>query len=651
MGHSHFELFQISNEYYYINQEPSVPAWLDPVGTTTSRGPVDINAAEIAKIIRLEISNISLPWTPTTRGLANDAYSELRERSLDWFASIDLAGSILRLNSLINIEKGGKQAIFVVVNCEMEPMHTDTRPTYGMMDSETVIEIIKPQYTHPLSRLPDGNLAGYDSAAALLKNALSWLDKPSRIPEPFMFRCRGVMLTGAPGAGKRFLARYYCLYRHVLHSTNTQYYYFHLAEEAAYRHYMDSTSQIISSTPLSKLVEQILLSSPCALLLDGLELLYTNLEWVDPVDSLIQAVISQIARIGYSDTCIIATCKDLDILPKGLMHYFPTVLNIGYPNAQQRKAILECVLSKFQIGDSSEIASALSRSTAGFVARHLNYIIERTVMPDVSTIKSLSNMMSETFIAPRKHAFELEAFEGSVRHYAVYKNAENESPKTAVSWSDIGGYCKEIGKLKRLLYWPQEHPEVFKRMGSEPASGILLYGPSGCGKSLLVKALAYNSTMNFISLSSDQIFCKYLGESEQVLRSAFKRAANLSPCILFIDDLDTVALRRDTSEGTGNSVDGRILSTLLNEMDGIAEHAGVVVIACTNQPAEIDDALIRPGRFDRLVHIGLPTYTDRMDILALLGIKTKLEIVHEEMQIVAESTNGWTPADLVCLVR
>ncbi|KAJ3299476.1 Cell division control protein 48 B [Borealophlyctis nickersoniae] len=241
-----------------------------------------------------------------------------------------------------------------------------------------------------------------------------------------------------------------------------------------------------------------------------------------------------------------------------------------------------------------------------------------------------------------------------------------ETKKPDVRWESIGGYDAIKRRLIQLATWPLERPDAFERLGIRAPAGVLLYGPSGCGKTMLVRALASNSPMNFISVKGNEIYSKYLGESEHAIRRIFAAARRLAPCILFLDEMDSTGTRREWSEDGGPGVNERVLSTLLNEMDGVQDRKGVLVVACTNRPWKIDDALLRPGRLDHHLYVTLPTRQDRVDILRCLTTKesdggdsardaksiTKARLnVDVDLDEVVDLTDGFSGADLSVLLR
>lgn len=242
-------------------------------------------------------------------------------------------------------------------------------------------------------------------------------------------------------------------------------------------------------------------------------------------------------------------------------------------------------------------------------------------------------------------------FEYALDTYRPSQRSQVESTLPKRDWNDLGGYKVIKERMKQAILLPLLKPEVFTKLGIKPPSGLLLYGPSGCGKTALVQALVSESMMNIISIKGPEIFSKYLGETENKLRKIFATAKRISPCIVFIDEMDAIGTKRgfDSGESSGG-VNERVLSTLLNEMDGVEGRQGVVVIGCTNRPDQIDDAILRPGRLDQLVFVGLPTLEDRIDIIKTLmkNLSVSNDINPEKL---AEQTEFCSGADLENLFR
>jgi transitional endoplasmic reticulum ATPase len=218
-----------------------------------------------------------------------------------------------------------------------------------------------------------------------------------------------------------------------------------------------------------------------------------------------------------------------------------------------------------------------------------------------------------------------------------------------VGWDDIGGAGEAADKLKEGIELPLKNPDAFRRLGIRPAKGFLLYGPPGTGKTLLAKAVAKEAEANFISMKSSDLLSKWYGESEQQIAKLFARARAVAPCVLFIDEIDSLVPARGSGQGEPQ-VTGRVVNTILAEMDGLEELQSVVVIGATNRPTLVDPALLRPGRFDELVYVGTPDKAGREHILGIHTAKMPLAD-NVDLGSIAGQTERFTGADLEDVVR
>ncbi len=227
------------------------------------------------------------------------------------------------------------------------------------------------------------------------------------------------------------------------------------------------------------------------------------------------------------------------------------------------------------------------------------------------------------------------------------KPAKEEKAGPRVTYEDIGGLSAEIKKVREMIELPMKHPELFERLGVEAPKGVLLYGPPGTGKTLLAKALASETNAHFETLSGPEIMSKYYGESEEKLRQLFKNAEENAPSIILIDEIDSIAPKRE--EVTGE-VERRVVAQMLAAMDGMETRGKVVVIGATNRPDSIDPALRRPGRFDREIEIGVPNRQSRLEVLQIhtRGMPLSKDVDQEKL---ADVTHGFVGADLAALAR
>jgi transitional endoplasmic reticulum ATPase len=235
--------------------------------------------------------------------------------------------------------------------------------------------------------------------------------------------------------------------------------------------------------------------------------------------------------------------------------------------------------------------------------------------------------------------------EGSTRLNILADATVDKKPR--VTYEEIGGLKEQIEKLREIVELPLRHPEVFQRLGIEPHNGIMLYGPPGCGKTLIAKALASESEANFFSINGPEIMNKYYGETEARLREIFKEARENAPSIIFIDEIDAIAPKREEAFG---DVEKRVVAQLLALMDGLSERGNVIVIGATNRPESVDPALRRPGRFDRELEVGVPNGEGRIEILQ---IHTRGMPLSDDMNLkkLATELHGYTGADIKALCR
>ena len=228
---------------------------------------------------------------------------------------------------------------------------------------------------------------------------------------------------------------------------------------------------------------------------------------------------------------------------------------------------------------------------------------------------------------------------------SLTKTVDSSVPR--ITYDELGGLKNEVQKIREMVELPMRHPELFDKIGVEAPKGVLLYGPPGTGKTLLAKAVAGETNAHFISLSGPEIMGKHYGESEERIREIFSQAEENSPSIIFIDEIDSIAPKRDEVSG---ELEKRIVSQLLTLMDGMKSRGKVVVIAATNRPDSIDPALRRPGRFDREIEIGIPDNDGRLDILS---IHTRGMPINEKVNLkqISKTTHGFVGADLEILSK
>lgn len=302
-------------------------------------------------------------------------------------------------------------------------------------------------------------------------------------------------------------------------------------------------------------------------------------------------------------------------------------VEINIPDKNDRFEILKILLPDLSLHDTLQNLASICH---GFVGADLASIIDKAV--------AKASLNSE----PAVTAEYLEWAFTQVRPSAMRQLLVHVP---SVRWTDIGGGKHVRLRLEQAVEWPLRYADSLKRLGIKAPKGVLLYGPPGCSKTLLVKALATETNLNFISIKGSDIFSKWVGESEKAIRDLFRTARKVAPAIVFIDEADALGASRGTS--TGNTVHDRVLSQLLTEMDGVNPLDGVVVIAATNRPDCIDKALLRPGRIDRIIYVPLPDYDTRHQIFEIQLKKIPCEGV--SIDDLAEKTAGYSGAEIVAV--
>jgi len=293
----------------------------------------------------------------------------------------------------------------------------------------------------------------------------------------------------------------------------------------------------------------------------------------------------------------------------------------------------------------------IAEKTHGFVGADLAALAREAAMV------VLRRLINEGKISPEHERIPPEVLgELRVRKADFYEALKMVEPSALrevllempnVRWDDIGGLEEAKQELREVVEWPLKYPKAFQRLGIEPPRGVLLYGPPGTGKTLLAKAVATESEANFIGIRGPEVLSKWVGESEKRIREIFRKARQAAPTVIFIDEIDAIAPARGME---GDRVTDRLINQLLTEMDGIERNSGVVVIAATNRPDILDPALLRPGRFDRLILVPAPDEKARLEIFK---VHTRRVPLAEDVDLreLAKKTEGYSGADIEALVR
>jgi len=329
---------------------------------------------------------------------------------------------------------------------------------------------------------------------------------------------------------------------------------------------------------------------------------------------------------------------------------FDRELEIKVPSEKGRLDIIHIHTRKMPL-DKDVVLHEVARVTHGFVGADIASLVRETGMyalrrylPNINLEEDdVDPKILESMFVQKKdfdNAFK-EIIPSGIREVFV------EIP--SVHWNDVGGLEYTKQQLIESVEWPIKNPAAYRRMGVSPPTGVLLYGPPGCGKTLLARAVATESEANFISIKGPELLSKWVGESEKAVREVFRKAKLAAPCIIFFDELDSIAPRRG-STGTDSGVTERVISQLLTELDGLAQSKQIILIAATNRPDIMDPALMRPGRIDRLSYVAPPTAEDREEIFKIFTRNMPLapNVDIHELAVKSEFFSG---ADIESLCR
>ncbi len=297
------------------------------------------------------------------------------------------------------------------------------------------------------------------------------------------------------------------------------------------------------------------------------------------------------------------------------------------------------------------IMDELASKTHGFVGADINALAKEAAMAVLRRLLPRLKLEEDEEI-PKEVLEELKItkkdFDDALKvvRPSAMREVLVETPNT--KWEDIGGIDGVKQELREAVEWPLKYPKSFENLGIRPPRGILLYGPPGTGKTLLAKAVANESEANFIQVKGPSLLSMWVGKSEEGVRKIFERARQVAPCVIFFDEIDSLASKRGYD--TGAKVTERVLNQILAEMDGIEDLSNVIVIGATNRPDMLDSALLRPGRFDRIVCVSVPEKEGRLQILKIHTKKMPIES-DVDLKNIADKTEGYTGADLESLTR
>ena len=356
---------------------------------------------------------------------------------------------------------------------------------------------------------------------------------------------------------------------------------------------------------------------------------------------------------------VIGITRNLDSISGDLRRdgRFENEVEIGVPNKKGRAEIIKILLqgkptiSGFSVNKVAETTVGYTGADLHALLKEASLIAVKRVLEKKDLLRDRDKLYSNGSASVSQEHVRLTNDDVSkalsIVRPSTMKDSAVEVP--TVKWGDVGGLEKAKSEIREAVELPLTNPAAFTKMGVRPIKGILLYGPPGTGKTLLAKAAANESNANFISVKATELFNKWVGESERLVRELFRKARGAAPSIIFIDEIDAIAGQRSSSS-TDSGVGSRILNAILTELDGVSELKDVVVIGATNRPDLIDSAFLRPGRFDRLIEIPMPDEAARLSILKIHTAKMPLA-GDVNLNLLASSTERYSGAELENICR
>ena len=472
------------------------------------------------------------------------------------------------------------------------------------------------------------------------------IELPLRHPEIFeklgIEAPKGVLLHGPPGTGKTLLAKA------VANESNSHFISIS-GPEIMSKFYGESEAR------LREIFKEAKEKAPSIMFVDEIDSIAPKREEV--TGEVERRVVSQLLSLmdgleARGKVIVMAATNRPNALDQALRRpgRFDREIEIKVPDKRGRLEILQIHTHNMPL-DTDVDQDKIAAITHGFVGADLEYLCKEAAMKCLRRLLPELNLEDEK-LAPdvlNKLIITMNDFENAIKDVMPSAMREVYLEPPDVHWSDIGGLEEVKHELQEAVEWPMRFPDMYNKLGHTIPKGVLLHGPSGTGKTMLAKAVATESEANFISVKGPELLSKWVGESEKGVREIFRRARQASPCIIFFDEIDSIAPIRGL-DGSGHTSTERMVSQLLTEMDGIDEMHGVVVLAATNRADMIDPALLRPGRFDKIIYVPNPDIKTREKILEL-NVQGKPTGNDLNLKRIAELTDGFSGADVAAVVN
>ena len=556
------------------------------------------------------------------------------------FLRSQFEGRVLRKGDIVEIAIMGRRLAFEVLRTEPAnaPVLSGEQTEFALTTPEEAEAEARREAERPSVTYED--LGGIGDAITRVREMI---ELPMRHPEIFerlgVEAPKGVLLHGPPGTGKTLLAKA------VANESGAQFY--HIGgPEIMSKFYGESEEN------LRQIFEEAAEKAPSIVFIDEIDSIAPNRE--DVSGEVERRVVAQLLSLmdglkGRGKVVVIGATNRPNAIDPALRRpgRFDREIEIGVPDRKGRMEVLQIHTRGMPLGKDVDLKSFADR-THGYVGADLAALAKEAAMRAVRRVLPQIDLESEEIPAEVLEKLEVQRddFEGAFHELEPSALREVFVTRPNVRWSDVGGLDDAKEALKEAVEWPLQHAASYAAYGAKPPKGVLLYGPPGTGKTMLAKAVATESEANFISVKGPEFLSKWVGETERAVREVFRKARQAAPCVIFFDELDSLA---PTRGGHGdNGVTERVISQLLTELDGMHNLQGVTIIGATNRPDLIDPALRRPGRFDRLVEVPNPDEQARLSVLQIhtKGIPVTKDVDLKEW---ARRTDGWSGAEVATL--
>ena len=454
---------------------------------------------------------------------------------------------------------------------------------------------------------------------------------------------KGVLLHGPPGTGKTMIAKA------VATETNAHFTSIN-GPEIISKYYGESEKQ------LREIFDEAANNAPAIVFVDEIDSICPKRE--DVSGEVERRVVAQMLTLmdgmqGRDNVIVIGATNRRDAMDPALRRpgRFDREIEIGVPDRDGRKEILDVHTRQMPIADDFDVDWVLENSY-GFVGADLAALVRESAMKALRRYLPEIDLEEET-IPPEvleKMEVNMDDFRVAIREIEPSALREIYVEIPDVSWESVGGLTEIKDRLKESVEWPLTKPELFEHFGIKPPRGIVLFGAPGTGKTLLAKAIANEAKANFISIKGPEMISKWVGESEKAIREIFKKAKQSAPSIIFLDEFESIAgMRSSNSQSGGSDVSNRVVNQLLASMDGVESLDGVIIVAATNRPEMIDPALLRSGRFERVLHVPPPDKPAREVIMEIHA--SGMPLSKFSMKDVLGGMEGFTGADIEAVCR